>query len=82
MINSLVNIILHSSLISAVGYFNRLKNQSDPLSRQVAINMDSNTQVCKLMIEVFILWKNNDCTIDFNRIRDFINWWKELILHP
>ena len=51
MINSLVNIILHSPLISTVGYFNRLKNQSDPLSRQVAINMDSNTQVCKLMID-------------------------------
>ena len=37
-------------LVCTVGYFNRLKNQSDPLSRQVAINIDSNTQVRQLVI--------------------------------
>ena len=43
MIDSLLRHTL--SLFPTVGYFNRLKNQSDPLSRHVAINMDSNTQV-------------------------------------
>lgn len=37
-------------LVCTVGYFNRLKNQSDPLSRQVAITIDSNSQVCQLII--------------------------------